>query len=119
MDHRQEHSARHHHSSARESAASTSGHLAVRSALTAVGTLLVATGLAGALAAAQPDLGEGVMRVAGPVFGVVLAVSGLAALVLSIRALVWNGERGWRIWAALLVGVSAGGFLVGELVLPH
>jgi hypothetical protein len=44
---------------------------------------------------------------------------GVVAGILTLTALVWKGERSWRIWLMLLPGLFAILFALGEILAPH
>ena len=85
-----------------------------------VGTFLLASMLTGAFGRRESGSTlDDVMQITGPLFGIVLVASGVAALVLALRALISHHERSFMVWLAAAFGALTVVFLVAELTLPH
>lgn len=88
--------------------------------LVGVGVFVLASVLTGAFGRRETgSTVDDVMRALGPVFGITLVVSAIAAFVLAIRALVVDRQRTPVVWLSLAYGVFGLIFLLGELLLPH
>lgn len=54
-----------------------------------------------------------------PIYGIVTMLSGLAAGVVGVIAIVRQRERSWLIWLILLPSAFAFFFVIGEFLFPH
>jgi hypothetical protein len=54
-----------------------------------------------------------------PFYGIFMILSGLAAGVIGLIALLRNHERSWLVWMAIVPGLSAFVFILGEFLMPH
>lgn len=54
-----------------------------------------------------------------PYYGIIMMLCGLAALVVGLLAIIRKHERSWLVWLALLPGVFALLFVLGEFLLPY
>ena len=97
----------------------SAGRWAARMLAVVFGILVVSSILSGAFGRGDHGVVTDVLRVAGPLIGISFAVSGISALVLSLRALIIGRERSILVWCALLFGIFTLVFMAGEVFLPH
>lgn len=86
--------------------------------MVAAGTFILASVVSAIFGRRDSGTVDDVLRVTGPIIGVLFAVSGIAALVLAIRGLR-AGDRSIPVWAALAMGSLVAIFLIGEILVPH
>ena len=58
-------------------------------------------------------------QVFGPVIGISFIVTGFGTLINAVIAVTRQHERSAVIWLALLMGVFAAFFIIGDLLIPH
>jgi hypothetical protein len=51
--------------------------------------------------------------------GFLIMVLGITGGILTLIALIWKHERSWVVWLALLPGLFAILFSLGEILYPH
>ena len=54
-----------------------------------------------------------------PFYGIFMMLCGLAAGIVGLIAVTRQHERSWLVWLALLVGLNALVFVLGEFLVPH
>lgn len=54
-----------------------------------------------------------------PFYGIFLMLCGLAAGIVGLIAVTRQHERSWLVWLAILLGLFALVFVLGEFLVPH
>lgn len=96
------------------------GRLARRFAVAGVAILVLASALTGAFGRRSAGgTVDDVMQFTGPLIGIALVASALAALGFATWALLHDRERTGGLWASFVFGILGVLFLLAELLLPH
>ena len=54
-----------------------------------------------------------------PFYGIFMLLCGLAAGIVGLIAVIRRHERSWLVWLAILPGLFALVFMLGEFLVPH
>ena len=96
------------------------GRRARTALLVLLGFYVLTSVLTGAFGRRDPgSTVDDIMQVTGPIIGVGVAAAGLASLVFGLRAFITHRERSFIVWLALVFGVLAALFIIGEFAVPH